>query len=96
MSKYRKLPVIIEAITFDEFVQYGIAYSGNMVDGFPWSFDYKGIPVTHENNDTYIITPPVGEDIFFRRGEMLITDENGEISTCAMDVFNKTYELIME
>ena len=36
--KYRKKPVVIEAITFDELVEYGKAHGGNIVDGMPWSF----------------------------------------------------------
>lgn len=52
------------AITFDELVQYGIAQckaegrSGNIVNGMPWSFSYRGIPVTHENDGCYLVCTP--------------------------------------
>ena len=32
MAKYRKKPVVIEAITFDEFVAYGKTQTANIVD----------------------------------------------------------------
>ena len=50
MSKFKKKPVIIEAITFAEFVQYGKDNGGNVVNGMPWSFEYKGHGITHEND----------------------------------------------
>src|SRR5688572_10568559 len=53
--KYRKKPVIVEAITFEELVDYGKASGANIVNGMPWSFEYKGQPITHENDDCYII-----------------------------------------
>ena len=45
--KYRKKPVVIEAITFDELVEHG-RQSGAIVNGMPWSFEYNGHPITHE------------------------------------------------
>ena len=93
--KYRKKPVAIEAITFDELVAYGIAHSGNIVNGMPWSFDYKGHPITHENDDCYLI--PTLEGIMkFERGDMLITGIKCEIYPCKMDIFEMTYESIEE
>ncbi len=35
MAKYRKRLVIIDAITFDEFVEYGKKHSDNIVNGMP-------------------------------------------------------------
>lgn len=47
-------------LTFDEFVQYGLDQNSNIVDGVPWSFDFQGLPVSHETNDKYLITTPGG------------------------------------
>lgn len=91
--KFRKKPVVIEAITFAELVAHGIAVNGNIaVDGMPWSFKYAGHPITHENNDTYII-PTLEGSMHFKRGDMLITGVNGEIYPCKADIFAKTYEV---
>jgi len=54
MPKFRKKPVVIEAITFEEFVQHGKDYEGsNIVNGYPWSFKYNNHPITHENDECY-------------------------------------------
>src|SRR3546814_6764464 len=56
--KYRKKPVTIEAITFDELVDYGrVVAPENAAEhgGYAWHFSYKGHPLTHENDDCYLI-----------------------------------------
>ena len=37
--KYRKKPVVIEAITFEEFIEYGKNHANDLVDGMPWYFE---------------------------------------------------------
>ncbi|AXQ68230.1 hypothetical protein HOT99_gp026 [Caulobacter phage CcrBL10] len=95
MALYRKKPVVIEAITFDELVFHGkeeaAAGRGTLTNGMPWSFTYKGQPITHEDDDTYLV-PTLEGSMAFRRGAMLITGVNGEIYPCAKDIFDKTYE----
>jgi hypothetical protein len=91
--KYRKRPVIIEAITFDELVAHGIASGGNVVNGMPWSFDYQGHPITHENDDCYLI-PTLEGTMRLGRSDMLITGVAGELYPCRRDVFEKTYEAV--
>ena len=91
--KYRKKPVVIEAITFHELVAYGIATGGNVVNGMPWSFTYKGHPVTHENDECYLI-PTLEGTMKLTPDDMLITGVNGEIYPCKTDIFNKTYEKV--
>ena len=93
--KVRKKPVVVEAITFDEFVKYGLEHTDNVVDGMPWSFEYNGWPVTHENDKCYIIPTLEGNHIF-TPNDMLITGVNGEIYPCKLDVFNKTYEPVID
>ena len=90
--KYRKKPVVIEAITFKEFIKYGEAHTDNFVNCMPWHFEYEGHPVTHENNECYIISTPEGE-YAFTPDDMLITGVKGEIYTCKKDIFEETYEL---
>ena len=88
--KFRKKPIEIEAITFDELVEIGKAQVKTLTNGMPWSFSYKGQPITHENDDCYLI--PTLEGIMkFKRGDMLITGVHGEIYPCKLDIFEKTY-----
>lgn len=88
---FRKKPVVIQAITFDELVEHGIANGGNMVNGMPWSFQYKGHGVTHENDNCYLI-PTLEGVMRFDRGDMLITGVKGEIYPCKADIFAATYD----
>lgn len=89
--KFRKKPVVVEAITFDELVAHGRASGADCSNGMPWSFDYQGHGVTHENDDCYIV-PTLEGTMHFKRGDMLITGVNGEIYPCKPDIFAKTYE----
>lgn len=91
--KFRKKPVVVvvEAITFDELVEHGKANSPVLVRGMPWSFDYKGHPITHENDDCYLIPTGAGT-VRFERGDMLVTDDSGLIQRYKPDIFALLYE----
>ncbi len=91
MSIFRKKPVTVEAITFDELVAYGKANANNIVNGMPWSFDYKGHPITHENDECYLI-PTLEGTHNMTPADMLITGVKGEIYPCKIDIFEATYE----
>lgn len=92
MSKFRKKPVEIEAITFDELVAHGRAQTHD-TNGMPWSFKYKGHPITHENDDCYLV-PTFYGTARFCRGDMLITGAQGDIEPCQPDEFAATYERV--
>ncbi|HET7552173.1 MAG TPA: hypothetical protein VFK04_12855 [Gemmatimonadaceae bacterium] len=91
MAYWRKKPVTVEAITFDELVEHGRANGGNIVNGMPWSFDYRGHPITHEDDSCYLI-PAIGGIVRFERGDMLIVGVEGELYPCRADIFAATYE----
>ena len=93
-EKYRKKPVIIEAVTFEGLVAYGLSRpEANVVNGMPWSFTYQGQPITHENDDCYLI-PTLEGLMKFNRGDMLITGVAGEIYPCKREIFEATYEKV--
>jgi hypothetical protein len=89
--QWRKKPVVIEAITFDELVAHGIASGATLHNGMPWSFSYAGHPITHENDDCYLI-PTLEGTMKMGRDDMLITGVKGEIYPCKCDIFAATYE----
>ncbi|WP_430230526.1 crAss001_48 related protein [Paraburkholderia tropica] len=96
MAKFEKKPVVVEAITFEELVAHGrteYAARGDAlpVDMLPWSFAYGGHPITHEDDDCYLIPTRLGT-MRFERGDMLITGVKGEIYPCKADIFAMTYE----
>jgi hypothetical protein len=89
--KFRKKPVVIEAITFDELVEHGRAQGVPLHDGMPWAFYYKGQPITHETDGCYLI-PTLEGVMKMGRGDMLITGVKGEIYPCKGDIFAATYD----
>jgi hypothetical protein len=95
VSKFRKKPVVIEAITFEELVQYGLEHGANVHDGMPWSFDYNGHAITHESDDCYLI-PTLEGTMRLERGDWLLTGVKGEIYPCKADIFEATYEAVSE
>jgi hypothetical protein len=90
--KFRKKPVVIEAITFDELVQHGRDSGAGIVNGMPWSFSYKGHAITHENDKCYLLPTLEAHAQRFTPEDMLITGVKGEIYPCKMDIFAATYE----
>lgn len=91
--KYRKKPVIVDAITFDEFIQYGIDHGAEIVDGLPLRFEYKGHVVIRGNEHCYII-PTLEGDHVFTSSDMLVTGVQGEIYPCKLSIFDQTYEKV--
>lgn len=102
--KVRKKQVVVEAFTFDELVQYGRDHGANIVNGMPWSFTFvahymdedgnpatRDHPITHENDDCYIL-PTLEGNHKMRRGDMMIVGIAGEIYPCKPDIFAATYE----
>lgn len=93
--KVRKKPIVVEAITFDELVEYGKANGANIVNGMPWSFSYRGHPITHENDDCYLV-PTLEGTMRFERGSLLMTGVKGEIYPIKPDIFAESYEVVDE
>jgi hypothetical protein len=90
--QFRKKPVVIEAFTFDEFVDAGRQDpKANIVNGMPWSFQFRGHPVTHENDERYLI-PTLEGTHNMTPADMLIVGVKGEIYPCKKDIFEQTYE----
>lgn len=97
MTQFRKKPVVITAITFDQLVAHGEEQckaegrQSNIVNGMPWSFSYAGHPITHENDDCYLI-PTLEGTMKMGREDVLITGVKGEIYPCKRDIFEATYD----
>lgn len=87
MGYFRKLPVVIQAITFEEFV----AFAKETTNEPHWHIPYKGVNVTQENDERYII-PTLEGNHNFTPEDVLITGVKGEIYPCKKDIFESTYE----
>lgn len=94
MAKYRNKPREIVAITFDEFVKFGMANSNESINGMPKSFTYNDHLVHYVDDKTYLIpTLESGECAQrFSSNDMLIIGLKGEIYPCRIDIFEETYE----
>lgn len=64
-----------EALRFEDLVGHGVAQGVPLTNGMPWSFTYANHPVTHENDDCYLIVTPRGDSGRFNRGEILVNED---------------------
>lgn len=68
-----------EALSFEDFVEIGKQLAESLVNGVPWSFTWQGCPVTHENNDLYLISQG-SKTLRFYRGDTLMTQDDGTLA----------------
>lgn len=88
MAIFKKKQVeTVEVVSFDQFVEYGKQNGGNIVNGMPWSFEYRGMPVTHENDNCYLVA-----NQHFTKDDVLIIDNIGNVYPCNIGTFNLYYE----
>lgn len=92
MQVRRKNPVV-EAISFDDLVQHGRDTSSNIVGKMPWSFDWNGRAVSHENDRCYLISPNPGHNhsVRFHPGEMLVLTNDGFAETYLPETFAREF-----
>lgn len=96
MAKFIKKPEVVEAITFDEFVQFGRDNGGNIVNGMPWHFTYNGLPVTHCNDELYSIASNNGLFHDITPIDMLITNEYGHTCPMRKEIFDSLYQQVVD
>ena len=89
--RYRRKPRYIEALTFDELVEFGKAHAESENDGPPLSFKYNGCQITYKNDNCYIVTY-YHRDHDMTREDMLIPD-GSVLMVMELDVFNYSFEL---
>lgn len=82
MGKYRKKPVVIEAIRFD---------GDNVNEILKFAKDSYNNPYTNE-----IMIPTLEGNMIASIGDYVIKGVNGEFYPCKPDIFAKTYEEVIE
>lgn len=75
----------LETVTFTQFVQYGRDNGGNIVNGMPWSFSFRGHPVSHENDRRYIIGNGTSNGLNFTPDDLLVINPDGSLATIKAD-----------
>jgi hypothetical protein len=94
MRYYKKKPIPVPVYTFDEFVEEGRKLCGaHQHNGMPWSFEFNGHHVTHENDQKYLINTLEGT-MEFTPDAVLCVGVKGEIWAIRKDIFEETYEAI--
>ncbi len=93
MALYRKKPITVQALTFNEFIKYGEGAADNLVNGVPWSFKINDQPITHENDKCYIIVSTRGTH-YMTPDDMLIIGIRGEVYPCEVGMFKEMYERV--
>lgn len=91
MAKYTKIPVTVEAYTFDEMrVVEGRYGAVTCNDSGLSSFEINGRKIEQINTDTYRIQTLEGYHDM-TRDDMLIIGVKGEAYPCKKDIFEMTY-----
>ena len=78
--------LVVDALTFDELIENGLKNGANVENGMPWSWKYKGFPISHENDMCYLITAMA---IKMTPTDLLISDDNGYINVQPRELFEK-------
>ena len=81
IKKYRKKPVVIEAIQ----------WAGNNLSEI-----YNFIGRTVDNKETTLVIHTLEGDMEASIGDYIIKGVNGEFYPCKPDIFDKTYEEVTE
>jgi len=87
--KYRKKPVVIEAMKFETNNDNGLCMKRIEV----WILENNG---KVENNNTDLIIETLEGMMTARVGDWIIKGINGEFYSCRGDIFEKTYEKVEE
>jgi len=83
MAKYRKKPVVIEAVQYDGMVQDIV--------------DFVGLHNTEMNREmTKLYIKTLEGDMLVSHGDFVIKGVQGEFYPCKPDIFEKTYEKVEE
>ena len=91
MAKYKKIPVTIEAYTFDEMKDLEKKYGAvTCNESMLSSFEINGRKIEQINTDTYRIQTLEGYHDM-TRDDMLIIGVKGEAYPCKIDIFEMTY-----
>ena len=91
MAKYKKIPVTIEAYTFDEMKDLEEKYGALICnESMLSSFEINGRKIEQIDTDTYRIQTLEGYHDM-TRDDMLIIGIKGEAYPCKKDIFEMTY-----
>jgi hypothetical protein len=83
MSKYRKKPVVIEAVKYD---------GSNAAELVEWAASFTSDPAPLQVLGTQLFIATMEGDLFATPGDFIIRGVQGEFYPCKPDIFAATYE----
>lgn len=94
--KYRKKPVVIEAVQFNEAdLTRSMVALGDFLEDSGAHFDRVQIGAINMH-EWELTIPTLEGDMVARYGDWIIKGVNGEFYPCKPDIFDKTYERVEE
>lgn len=92
MAKFRKKPVVIEAVQFEHLMTCEELYG---VFGIPYTVgqEPKPYPFRFADRSVYMVTP--GGETKASVGDWIIRGVRGEYYPCKPDIFEATYERVI-
>jgi hypothetical protein len=88
MPKFRKKPVVIDAVLCSEAIRCAKSEWMAMPPWLITAYDKGGVVFT----DTGIHLPTLEGSMLANPSDMIICGVNGEVYPCKPDIFEKTYE----
>ena len=85
MAKYRRKPVIVEAVQWDGQAETAKKFVGVRY-GLDWEYSFK-------NGET-LVTEAYGHLVYYEVGDWIIKDANDVPYPCKPDIFKQTYEAV--
>jgi hypothetical protein len=82
----------VDATSFDEMLKHFIFFDKVNYDGYAWNFNYKGIHISQEKSD-YFIVHSGDKNLYLNKDFMLIINEN-VASLVEREIFLVTHERI--
>ena len=91
MAKYRKKPVVIEAVQWkgDNLAEI-IRFTGMHESALKWTWDQYESVVAREGLKIFTLEGPLKASV----GDFIIKGIEGEFYPCKPDIFEKTYKLV--
>lgn len=83
MAKFRKRPVVIEAMQFTKDTQKQV---------LEWTGAFLALPALDANGDVALSIHTLEGDMLAREGDYIIKGVKGEFYPCKPDIFAATYE----
>jgi hypothetical protein len=89
-NMFRTKPDKVEAYTFYQILDKGTKTVDTLVNDLPWSFMFRGIAFTHENNNKYQFSN--GETRGYITTQDVLIIESGGVRTMTKAAFEKNYD----